>query len=59
MIYPFTKQDSTVDQYFSHNIADPYRWLENDTSAETEAWVTEQNTVTFDTLSHIDNRDAI
>lgn len=59
MIYPLTKQDSTVDQYFSHNIADPYRWLEDDSSAETEAWVTDQNKVTFDALSHIDFRDNI
>ncbi|OCH27055.1 prolyl endopeptidase [Aliivibrio fischeri] len=59
MIYPFTKQDSTVDHYFSHAIADPYRWLEDDRSAETEAWVNKQNDVTFDYLSHIDFRDDI
>ena len=59
MTYPMTKQGSTSDTYFKQTIADPYRWLENDTSAETEAWVTEQNAVTFNTLSHIDNRDAI
>lgn len=59
MIYPFTKQDSTVDLYFSHAIADPYRWLEDDRSEETEAWVNKQNEVTFDTLSHIDFRDDI
>ncbi|MCE7576277.1 prolyl oligopeptidase family serine peptidase [Aliivibrio fischeri] len=59
MIYPFTKQDSTVDHYFSHAIADPYRWLEDDRSEETEAWVNEQNDVTFDYLSHIDFRDDI
>ncbi len=59
MIYPFTKQDSTVDHYFSHAIADPYRWLEDDRSAETEVWVNKQNDVTFDYLSHIDFRDDI
>ncbi|MUK69687.1 prolyl oligopeptidase family serine peptidase [Aliivibrio fischeri] len=59
MIYPFTKQDSTVDHYFSHTIADPYRWLEDDRSAETEAWVNKQNDVTFDYLSHIGFRDDI
>ncbi|MBD1567855.1 prolyl oligopeptidase family protein [Aliivibrio sp. S10_S31] len=59
MIYPFTKQDSTVDHYFSHAIADPYRWLEDDRSEETEAWVNKQNDVTFDYLSHIDFRDDI
>ncbi|MBP3141683.1 prolyl oligopeptidase family serine peptidase [Aliivibrio fischeri] len=59
MIYPFTKQDSTVDHYFSYAIADPYRWLEDDRSEETEAWVNKQNDVTFDYLSHIDFRDDI
>ncbi|MGN2610487.1 prolyl oligopeptidase family serine peptidase [Aliivibrio fischeri] len=59
MIYPFTRQDSTVDHYFSHAIADPYRWLEDDRSEETEAWVNKQNDVTFDYLSHIDFRDDI
>ncbi|WP_394134303.1 prolyl oligopeptidase family serine peptidase [Aliivibrio fischeri] len=59
MIYPFTKQDSTVDHYFSHTIADPYRWLEDDRSEETEAWVNKQNDVTFDYLSHIGFRDDI
>ncbi|MUL16098.1 prolyl oligopeptidase family serine peptidase [Aliivibrio fischeri] len=59
MIYPFTKQDSTVEHYFSHAIADPYRWLEDDRSEETEAWVSKQNDVTFDYLSHIDFRDDI
>lgn len=59
MIYPFTKQDSTLDHYFSHVITDPYRWLEDDRSEETEAWVNKQNEVTFDYLSHIDFRDDI
>jgi len=59
MTYPISKQDAITDTYFSHAIPDPYRWLENDTSAETEAWVTAQNTITFDCLSKIANRDAI
>ena len=40
-------------------VADPYRWLENDTSAETAKWVKEQNEVTQDYLSHIPFRNAI
>lgn len=37
--YPPTQKDSTVkDDYFGTIVADPYRWLENDTSAETAAW---------------------
>jgi prolyl oligopeptidase len=58
--YPQTKKDSTVkDTYFGTVVADPYRWLENDTSAETAAWVKEENEVTQGYLGQIPFRDAI
>lgn len=58
--YPITKKDTTVkDNYFGTEVADPYRWLENDTSAETAAWVKEENEVTNGYLSQIPFRDAI
>ena len=58
--YPETRKDTTViDDYFGTKVADPYRWLENDTSAETAQWVKEQNEVTQDYLSHIPFRSAL
>ena len=58
--YPETFRDETVvDDYFGTKVADPYRWLENDTSAETNAWVEAQRAVTDDYLSHIPFRGAI
>ncbi len=58
--YPETKKDTTViDNYFGTAVADPYRWLENDTSAETAAWVKAQNEVTNGYLNQIPFRDAI
>ncbi len=58
--YPVTKKDSTVkDDYFGTVVADPYRWLEDDTSAATAAWVKEENAVTQNYLSQIPFRDAI
>lgn len=58
--YPETKKDTTVmDDYFGTKVADPYRWLENDTSAETGAWVKAQNEVTQGYLNQIPFRDAI
>ena len=58
--YPETRMDETVvDDYFGTKVADPYRWLENDTSAETAKWVKEQNEVTQDYLSHIPFRSAL
>src|SRR5450830_1435485 len=44
--YPVTKKVDTVDNYFGTKVADPYRWLENDTSTATAGWVKEQNQVT-------------
>ena len=58
--YPETRMDETVvDDYFGTKVADPYRWLENDTSAETAQWVKAQNEVTQDYLSHIPFRSAL
>lgn len=59
MKYPETKKDSTKDNYFGTTIADPYRWLENDTSAETKAWVMAENKVTQNYLEQIPYRADI
>ena len=37
--YPDTRKDNVVDTYFGQQVADPYRWLEDDMSAETAEWV--------------------
>lgn len=57
--YPQTKKVDTVDTYFENEVADPYRWLEDDRSPETEAWVKAQNEVTFDYLDKIPFRNQI
>lgn len=57
--YPVTRKTDTVDTYFGNKIADPYRWLEDDKSAETEEWVKAQNTVTYDYLATIPFREKI
>ncbi len=57
--YPVTEKVTQTDDYFGTPVADPYRWLENDTSAETEAWVVAQNKVTNDYLAKIPFRDQI
>lgn len=59
MNYPQTRMDNTVDTYFGTQIADPYRWLEDDRSAETAEWVKQQNNFTFGYLSKIPYRQAI
>lgn len=58
--YPVTEKDTTVsDDYHGTVIADPYRWLEYDTAANVEAWVSAQNKVTFDYLGQIPFRSKI
>jgi prolyl oligopeptidase len=54
--YPTTKTVDHVDTYHGTSIPDPYRWLEDDTSAETAAWVEAQNKVTFAYLEQIPYR---
>ena len=57
--YPSTKKVEHVDEYHGVKIPDPYRWLEDDNSQETKAWVQEQNKITFDYLSKIPYRDQM
>ena len=57
--YPITKKVDTVDNYFGNEVPDPYRWLEDDRSEETEAWVKKQNAVTFGYLDKIPFREDL
>lgn len=59
LTYPETKKVDTVTDYFGTEIKDPYRWLEDDRSSETEAWVKAQNEVTFGYLEEIPFRDEL
>ncbi len=56
--YPETKKIDQVDDYHGTKIADPYRWLEDNNSKETAAWVEEENKITQDYLSKIPYREA-
>ena len=57
--YPETRKDNVVDTFYGTAVEDPYRWLEDDNSAETEAWVTAQNEVTYNYLETLPGRDKI
>ncbi|MEZ4778052.1 MAG: prolyl oligopeptidase family serine peptidase [Flavobacteriaceae bacterium] len=59
LTYPTTNKVDSVDTYFGNEVADPYRWLEDDRSAETEAWVKAQNKVTFSYLDSIPFRNEL
>lgn len=57
--YPATTKVDTADTYFGTEVKDPYRWLEDDRSSQTEAWVKEQNKTTFSYLEKIPFRNDI
>ena len=59
MDYPVTKKINVTDNYFGTVVNDPFRWLEDDLSDETEKWVDNQNDVTFEYLKSIPYRDQI
>ena len=58
-LYPETTKGDVVDDYFGTEVPDPYRWLEDDMSDETTAWVKAQNKVTFAYLDEIPFRSAL
>src|ERR1041384_1725991 len=53
LVYPVARKVEQVDDYFGTKVYDPYRWLEDETSPETKAWVDEQNRLTFGYLATI------
>lgn len=61
VVYPETQVVDHVDVYHGVEVADPYRWLEDDVrvSEEVAVWVEEQNAVTFGYLDGIEGRAAI
>jgi prolyl oligopeptidase len=56
--YPKTRKVDHVDQYHGVSVADPYRWLEDDNSADTKAWVKAQNEVSFGYLEKLPLRET-
>lgn len=59
LTYPQTKKVNHTDTYFGVQVPDPYRWLEDDNSAETAQWVESENKVTFAYLETIPYRQQV
>lgn len=57
--YPLTRKEDVVDTYHGVQVPDPYRWLEDDNSAETKAWVEAQNEVTYAYLEKLPQREPL
>lgn len=56
---PIARVDNATDDYFGTKIADPYRWLEDQNSPETRAWIDQENSFTNATLAKVPGRDAL
>lgn len=57
--YPISKKVDSFTTYFGTKVAEPYQWLENDRSEETEEWVKAQNKLTFSYLDQIPFREPL
>jgi prolyl oligopeptidase len=57
--YPVAQKSDQTDDYFGTAVSDPYRWLEDDNSDETAAWVKAENEVTFGYLEQIPFRAKV
>ena len=57
--YPVTKKVDVVDNYFGVNVADPYRWFEDDKAEGLSEWINAQNEITFNYLSKIPYRETL
>ncbi len=59
LTYPVARKTDQTDTYHGTTVTDPYRWLEDDRSAETADWVKAENKVTFDYLARIPYRKQL
>ena len=57
--YPKTKKVDQTDNYHGTKVTDPYRWLEDDHSSETKAWVLQENEITEKYLNTVPFRDTL
>ena len=57
--YPVAEREDVVENYFGTPVADPYRWMEDDTTARVKAWVQAENAITREYLDAIPFRQAL
>ena len=56
---PETRRDNVTDDYSGVKVADPYRWLEDQDSPETRAWIDNENQYTRAVLDELPGRKPI
>ncbi len=56
---PVTRVANVIDDYSGTKVTDPYRWLEDQNSPDTRAWITQQNNYTNSIVKKLPGREAI
>ena len=56
---PSTRTENVRDSYFGTEVVDPYRWLEDQQSPETRAWIDAQNAYTRAVLDTLPGREKL
>ena len=59
MPYPDAPRVDQIDEYFGTRVADPYRWLEEVDSPQTQRWIAEENELAESVLATVPRREAI
>lgn len=57
--YPATRKEDVQDTLFGAKVSDPYRWLEDEKSAEVQSWMKAQDDLARAELKKLPERDAI
>jgi prolyl oligopeptidase len=56
---PVTKRETVVEDYHGTPVADPYRWLEDDTAPDVKTWIKEQNLYFNGYMAHCESRSFL
>ncbi|WP_426757371.1 prolyl oligopeptidase family serine peptidase [Myxococcus sp. Y35] len=59
MSYPATRAEQIVDTLHGVQVADPYRWLEDEKAPEVQAWMKAQDAFAREQLATFPGRDAL
>jgi prolyl oligopeptidase len=59
MEYPATRSEPIVDTLHGVQVADPYRWLEDEKASDVQSWMKAQDTLTRGWLSRVPVREAL
>src|SRR5262245_25560861 len=57
--YPYAERQGVVDEIHGQQVPDPYRWLEDPASPETEKWLAAQNDLWLSQAAELPDRDRL